>query len=366
MIENKLSIGVAGASGATGGEICRLLLGHPAVGEILPASRGETAFEQSHPNLLGCGLSYVSPDALMARAKTLDAVFLCTPSGEAMQTAQGFLEGGAKVIDLGPDFRFPDPGLYQLVYDRPHVSPELLTEAVYGVTELNRDAIAGARLVANPGCYAITTILATTPAIVHDLIDPDSAIHVCAVNGTSGAGGDPKRDTSHAAAFAGMLPYSMQGHRHGPELEYYLGQTAGRQLEVVLSTAHGNFVRGIQATISIKAHPRIASSLSRDILTRIWTDFYGEGTEKEAFVVINNFGRIGKKNAKEYHLYPNVARLAGANHCQIGLDYDPDRSQIKIVAATDNLVKGAAGSAIQNMNLMLGLSEDTGLRAFGL
>ena len=159
MTDKTLSIGVAGASGLTGGEVCRLLLTHPAVAEIVPASRGTTPFEQSHPNMLGSNLSFVTPDELLANAGKLDAVFLCTPSGEAMQTAQTYLDAGAKVVDLGPDFRFPDAALYQTVYDRPHTSPELLSEAVYGVSEFSRDAVSNARLIANPGCYAITTLL---------------------------------------------------------------------------------------------------------------------------------------------------------------------------------------------------------------
>lgn len=365
-MERRICVGVAGASGHTGGEVCRLLLGHENVAKILPSSRGEIAFEQLHPNLLGCGLEFITPETLASHAHELDAVFFCTPSGESMRAAEHFLRAGVKVVDLSPDFRFPTPALYESAYGKAHTAPHLLAEAVYGVTELARDAVRRASLVANPGCYAITTILGVAPALVHNLVATDATVHVSAVNGTTGAGSEPMRETSHAAVGGGMLPYSLEGHRHVPELEHHLGAIASRRLEVVLTTAHGNFARGILATITLRARADIADSLSRDTLTRIWNNHYGNGAAGENFVVVNSFSRSGGKHKKEYHLYPNVARLAGANHCHIGLDYDHTCGRIKIVAAIDNLVKGAAGSAIQNMNLMLGLPEDIGLKAYGL
>lgn len=361
-----IRVGVAGASGHTGGELCRLLLGHENVVSIAPSSRGDIAFERLHPNLLGCGLEFLTAEALAGRAQDFDAVFFCTPSGEAMRMAEHFLHAGARVVDLSPDFRFPTRELYEAAYGRPHTAPHLLGGAVYGVTELARDAVRNASLVANPGCYAITTILAVAPALAHDLLAPDAAIHVSAINGTTGAGSEPRRETSHAAVVGGMLPYSLEGHRHGPELAHHLGALAGRPIEVVFTTAHGNFARGIHVTITMRASAHVADSLSRNGLTRIWNDHYGEGARRERFIVVNSFPRTGERHEKEYWLYPNVARLAGSNFCHIGLDWDSASRRIKIVATTDNLVKGAAGSAIQNMNLMLGLAEDAGLRAYGL
>lgn len=363
---SKLRVGVVGASGYTGGELCRLLLGHESVGEILPTSRGSDAFERTHPNLLGSGLEFTSLPELIKTAASLDAAFFCTPPGEAMESAKLFLERGAKVVDLGPDFRFPTASQYTSVYGIPHVASELLERAVYGVTELNREKIRSAQLVANPGCYAITCILGLLPLIKAGLIDLSKEIHIAAINGTTGAGGSPTRDTSHATASNGVLPYSLEGHRHGPELEHQLASIADQPVEVVFTTAHGSFARGINALITVSAKNEHAKRLSRESLTELYIKHYVDGTDDEPFVVINQFKRAGAKNAKEYHLYPNVARVTGSNFCHIGLDYQAERGVIKIVAVTDNLVKGAAGSAIQNMNLMFNLPETTGLWHYGL
>lgn len=361
-----LSVGIVGASGHAGGELCRLLLLHDHVSLIMPASRTPQPFGLAHPNLLGCGLEFVSSEDLRAAARKLDVVFFCTPSGEAMQQARHFLDAGCRVIDLGPDFRFADAAAYARAYGREHAAPDLLQEAVYGATELHRARLAEARLVANPGCYAFATLLALAPAVRADLIDLSHDIHVSAVNGTSGASSTPMAATHHANAANGMLAYSMEGHRHGPELEQELSALAGRDVRVVMTTQHGPFPRGIQAVVTARAHPRHVAEIRRSTLTQTYLEAYGHGREGEYFVVVNPFDRGGEKNEKEYHLYPNVARLAGSNFCQIGLDVDPDRGHIKIVSAIDNLGKGAAGSAIQNMNLMVGLPEWTGLRAMGL
>ena len=363
---DKLRVGVVGASGYAGGELCRLLLSHECVQEILPTSRGSDAFERVHPNLLGCGLEFISLPELIETAASLDAVFLCTPPGEAMESAKLFLQLGVKVIDLGPDFRFPTASQYTSVYGIPHVASELLENAVYGVTELNRGKIRSAQLIANPGCYAITCILGLLPLIKTGFIDFSKEIHISAINGTTGAGGSPTRDTSHATVSNGVLPYSLEGHRHGPELEYQLASIADQPVEVVFTAAHGSFARGIHELITVSAKIEYAKKLSRESLIEFYIKYYGKGTDGEHFVVVNQFKRSGVKNAKEYHLYPNVARVTGSNFCHIGLDYQSEHGVIKIVAVSDNLVKGAAGSAIQNMNLMFNLPETTGLRHYGL
>jgi N-acetyl-gamma-glutamyl-phosphate reductase common form len=358
----KLTVGVWGGTGHTAREMCRLLLGHPEVGSILPASRQREPFELVHPNLAGSGLELLTPRELAERAGQLDAVFLCAPAGEAMRAAADFRQAGVRVIDLGADFRFRDPNDYQRVYGREHTAPQLLGEAVYGVTEFNRPRIAQTALIANPGCFAITAILALTPLLRAGRIAADRAICVHAVNGTTGAGSTPKSDLMHAEVSGSMLAYSLEGHRHGPEVEQFLGDVAGRPVTVDFNTAHGNFARGIH----LQANVPLAGPATRDDLLGLYTGAYGAGSAGEYFVLVNTLPKTGERNAKQYEIYPRLRNVVGSNFCHLGLDCDTDRGIAKIVAVTDNLVKGAAGSAIQNMNLMFGFDETCGLRAYAL
>lgn len=225
--ETGLTVGVIGATGYAGGELCRLLLNHPHVTRIVPTVRRGEVLEHVHPNLLGSALAFSTFEALKEQAGTVDVVFFCTPSGQAMQHATWFLDRGCRVIDVSADFRFSDPDIYKSVYGAEHTAPDLLGEAVYGVTELHRDRIAQARLVANPGCYVITALLALTPVLRSGWADLDHPVHIAAVNGTTGAGSTSVRAVMHAEAFGSMLPYSLDGHRHAPELETHLASQAG-------------------------------------------------------------------------------------------------------------------------------------------
>jgi N-acetyl-gamma-glutamyl-phosphate reductase common form len=361
-----IAVAVIGASGHAGGELCRLLLQHERVGRVVVSSRSTVPFELVHPNLAGSGYEFVAFDAVAAAAGSFDVVFFCTPAGQAMTQVGIFLDADCRVIDLSPDFRFPDPAAYKAVYGADHSSPELLGRAVYGATEIYRDQIRAARLIANPGCYALSCLLGLLPSIRAGVLDLSTDIHVSATNGTTGASSTPSRDTSHASVANGMLPYSLDGHRHEPELEHYLSLLAGDQVTLIMNTFHGPFPRGIQTVITSKPSDSYAKPLSRRALTDLYLEQYGVGTSGEYFVIVNSHERQGVRNDKEYHLYPNVARLAGSNFCHIGLDYDSGHSRVKIVSAIDNLGKGAAGSAIQNMNVMFEFRENTGLTVFGL
>ncbi|MEQ4303820.1 N-acetyl-gamma-glutamyl-phosphate reductase [Plantactinospora sp. B6F1] len=355
---------VVGAAGHTGGEVCRLLLGHPYVGEILPTSRSDLPFDQTHPNLRGCGLVYRSADeALDARP---DVAFLCAPAGEAMRMAPRFLTAGTRVVDLGPDFRFADPDVYTRVYGRPHLAPELLAKAAYGVSELNRAEITAARLVANPGCYVITALLALYPLLGAAFVDWSSLIRISAINGTSGGGTAPHPRLMHAEVAGSMLSYSLNGHRHAPELETVLGRLGGRPVSVDLSTAYGPFVRGTFLTASLSVGTAWRDDLDRDAVLDRYRKTYGSGADGEYFVRVVDQPRRGGLNEKEYDLYPRLADVVGSNFCHVGTDYDATHAVIRVVAVTDNLGKGAAGSAIQNMNLLTGLPESTGLAAYAL
>lgn len=357
-----LDVGVLGASGIAGGELCRLLLGHPAVGMITAAARQPGPLARAHPNLAGCGIEMVKPDELHGRAGEFDVLFTSTPAGEAMRAVGRHYEQGTRIIDLSPDFRFTEAVEYKRVYGEEHASPELLGEAVYGVTELYREELAAARLVANPGCYAITAILALAPLLHQNLLDPHALVSIHAVNGTTGAGSTPKPDLMHAQVSGSLLSYSLDGHRHGPELEHVLAKMGGRQVIVDLNTAHGDFPRGIHLQVNV----RLSGALRRDELLDLYTRAYGRGHDGAYFVMVNTEPKLGHLNAKQYELYPRLNEVVGSNFCRIGLDRDDERGVVKIVAVTDNLVKGAAGSAIQNMNVMLGLDETLGLRAYAL
>ncbi|MFM9443294.1 N-acetyl-gamma-glutamyl-phosphate reductase [Streptomyces acidiscabies] len=358
MSASRVRAAVIGASGFTGGEMLRLLLNHPDVARIAAAARSQDEpLESVHPHLLGSGLEFTTPDEVTARAGDFDVVFLCTPSGEAMRRAGDLLAAGTRVVDLSADFRFADPGTYARAYGAEHTATDALAEAVYGVSEFNRERIARARLIANPGCYVITALLGVVPLYDSGIADPASPLNLVGINGTSGAGNKPRAEVMHPNAFAALLPYSLQGHRHAHELEDQIG----RGVVVDLSTAHGNFARGIhiQATVPVRADVR--GELSREALL----DLYRARYKDEFFVRVNARPAHGGLTDKDYRRYPTLAGVTGSNFCHIGLDYDARRGAVKVVAVTDNLVKGAAGSAIQNMNLMLGLDETAGLRTYG-
>ncbi|WP_217254048.1 N-acetyl-gamma-glutamyl-phosphate reductase [Streptomyces sp. AC602_WCS936] len=361
-----LRTAIIGGTGYAGGELSRLLLDHPAVADIVPTARGGEDFERVHPNLLGSGLAFTGVDTVLDKAGEFDVVFLCTPSGEAMRLAPRLLAAGTRVIDLSADFRFADPKAYETAYGAPHTAPDLLPEAVYGVTEFHRERIARARLVANPGCYVITALLGLDPLLRSGLAEPSAPLHIAATNGTTGAGVKPRTEILHAEVFGSMLPYSLQGHRHAPELETHLADAAGGPVTVDLSTAHGNFARGIYIQASVRIRHESRERVSRALLLDRYRERYGAGKDGEFFVRINDQGAEGGPTDKDYRRYPSLAGVTGSNFCHIGVDHDPRRGVAKVVAVTDNLVKGAAGSAIQNMNVMLGLDETTGLRTHGL
>ncbi len=365
---NGLAVGVVGASGYAGGELCRLLLGHPDVARLVPASRGdaELELERVHPNLRGCGLTLRPVERLLAEAGELDLVFLSAPAGEAMQLAPALLERGVRVVDLSADFRFADAAAYERTYGRPHASPGLLAEAVQGVTELNRERIGSARLVANPGCYVIGILLALAPLVAARMVDLGAPLHVNALNGSTGAGRTPRGAVMHAEMFGSVLPYSMEGHRHGPEIEARLEELGAAGARVSLATAHGSFARGIYVNAALPLVAPAGEGFDRAALIDLYAAYYGSGHEGEHFVLVNDREASGDLNAKDYEIYPTVAGVTGSNFCHIGLDRDRRTGMAKVMAAIDNLGKGAAGSAVQNMNVMLGLEETAGIGQYGI
>lgn len=367
MTDRKLTVGVYGGRGYTGRELCRLLLGHKNVGRIIPASKGADDFDAVNPNLAGCGLKLISPEDLEARAKEMDVVFLRGDGGESLRQAPLFLEKGVKVIDLGADFRLTKE-TYEKVYGKQHTQPELLEEAAYGVTELNREQIKGARLVANPGCYVITGLLGLYPLLKEGMIQLHH-IPINAINGTTGAKSEPEKGTMHTNVYGNILSYNMEGHRHSGEfeeqIEIFGGSKAkfwGAKVVVDFNVAHGDFTTGIHLVASPLVEDIFRDGLSREKLIEIYKSHYAG--EQFQFIRINARPKSAGGTAKVYDVYPQIKDVRGTNYCDIGLDYDKERGIAKVIVATDNLVKGSAGSAIQNMNVMFGFDEAEGLRGY--
>jgi N-acetyl-gamma-glutamyl-phosphate reductase common form len=359
-----ISVAVVGAAGHAGREACRLLLGHPGVARIVPIARGDEQFEDVHPNLLGSGLAF-HPTDVLDQPGQFQAAVLCTPTGEAMRLAPALLDAGVRVVDLSADFRFADPAEFERVHGREHTSPALLGKAVYGAAELYRDQIRAASLVANPGCYALTALLALEPLFTSGLVDSGATVHIAAVNGTTGAGSKLTRRTSHAESAQSVASYDLDGHRHAPEIEDRLGLAAGGVRPIIdLSTAHGPFARGIHLTASAPLSRRAGAAPTRDTVLEAYLARYGAGGTGEFFVRVNARPATGGRNGKDYLRLPPLSAVTGTNYCHLGAEVDERIGVVRATAVTDNLGKGAAGSAIQNLNLMFGFEETTGLRGY--
>jgi len=328
----------------------RLLLAHPEAELAWWASREAGPADAAHRNLLGTGLQFVNSGDDPPAA---DVVFLCTPTGVAMELAPQLLGAGCRVVSMAADFRLSDRETFERVYG-PHSAWDLVAEAAYGIPELHRDAIRTARLVANPGCFSSAAILALAPAVA--ALGPDAAI-VDGISGTSGAGAELDRSMHHPEMWQTVLPYNVVDHRHSYEMEGELSAVGGRPLTVHFTSHYGCFGRVYwpRATILAEGIP------DRDALLATYRDFY----DGEPFVTVN-FLTGSPDAAWNYIPYPSVADVAGSNHCQIGLDVDRRRGRLVVFSAIDNMGKGACGAAVQNMNVMFGLPETMGLELRGL
>jgi N-acetyl-gamma-glutamyl-phosphate reductase common form len=347
-----VAVGIVGGSGYSGGELLRLLLVHPRARIAFVTSRGDKSLQAIHRNLVGTDLRFVREE----EAGDADVVFLCTPARESMLKAPAWLARGAKVVDIGSDFRLKDRETFERVYKAQHTCWELVDEAPYGATELHRQAIRGARLVANPGCFAYTAILTLAPLVKAGLIDRERVV-VDGLSGTSGAGAEPVTPTHHSEIGNGVFAYNVVDHRHTYEIEQELSGVAGAPVTVHFTPYYCPFTRGILAG----CHGFLTREVTRDEVLALYEDFYRD----EPFVRTLAFEK-DPKASWQYLPYPSVASVAGSNFVQIGVDVDPRRRRVVAFGALDNLGKGAASSAIQNMNCMLGLAEDSGLRGVGL
>ena len=341
----KLKVGIIGGSGYTGIELLRLLHQHPSAKVHAITSRalkGKKLYEV-FPNMHGMSdLSYLLPDD--EKLFECDVVFFATPHGVAMNSAELFLERNIKVIDLGADFRITDSAIWSEWYNMEHTQESLLNEAVYGQPEIKRSAIKDARLIANPGCYPTAVLLALKPLLENNLIDPSNIIADCK-SGASGAGRNANQATLLCEITESFKPYGVSGHRHFPEIKQELESISGGVIGLTFTPHLVPMSRGIEATIYTDLIDSDADILS----------CYEKAYENEEFVKILPEG-----------VYPETRSVKSSNYCQISIQYVEHSNKLVIMSVIDNLGKGAAGQAIQNMNLMFGLDEKEGLLEIGL
>jgi N-acetyl-gamma-glutamyl-phosphate reductase len=334
-----VKVGIVGGTGYTGVELLRLLAVHPDVQITAITSRGEagTPVARLFPSLRGrVDLAFSDPAA--TDLSSCDCVFFATPNGVAMGQAKALLEAGVKVVDLSADFRLKDRAEWEKWYKMTHAAPELLAEAVYGLPEISRDKIRSARLVANPGCYATAVQLALLPLVAGDFVDRDHLV-ADAKSGVSGAGRKAEIDILFSEASDNFKAYAVGGHRHHPEIVQSLSGVAGRAIGLTFVPHLVPMIRGILATV----YARITRET--DFQKLFEARFAGE-----PFVDVLPAGT-----------QPETRWVRGSNMCRIAVHRPMGGDTLVVLAVEDNLVKGAAGQALQNMNLMFGLRENRGL-----
>ena len=348
-----IKVGIVGVSGYGGGELARLLTQHPGV-ELTYVTSGTYAGKPLSAALPGINrqisLSCEKFDPAVA-AEKCDVVFLAGEAGMAMRAAPLLLEAGKKIVDLSADFRLKDPAVYKEWYKAEHTAPQLLDEAVYGLPELNRGSIKTATLVANPGCHVTAAVLALLPILDH--IDLNSIV-IDSLSGVSGAGRSKFGLDYHFAELnESMRPYGVGGvHRHTPEIEQALGWRTEQPVVVTFTPHLVPITRGILTTVYATLTSGPAEPDTMDWLhMHTYFGYYHD----EPFVTVLQPGQ-----------FPATKHVTGTNFCHIGLAVDRRTNRVIIVSAIDNLVKGAAGQAIQNMNLMCGFDETAGLTGSAL
>ncbi|WP_421683529.1 N-acetyl-gamma-glutamyl-phosphate reductase [Stutzerimonas urumqiensis] len=336
-----IKIGIVGGTGYTGVELLRLLAQHPEAEVAVITSRSEDGVlvKDMYPNLRGHydSLAFSVPD--VATLGSCDAVFFATPHGVAHALAGELLSEGTRVIDLSADFRLKDADEWAKWYGQPHGAPQLLPQAVYGLPEVNREAIRGARLIAVPGCYPTATQLGFLPLLEAGIADTTRLIADCK-SGVSGAGRGAKVSSLLTEASESMMAYSVKGHRHLPEINQGLRRAAGGEVGLTFVPHLAPMVRGIHATL-------YATVADREVDLQA---LYEERYRNEPFVDVLPAGS-----------HPETRSVRGANVCRIAVHRPQGGDLVVVLSVIDNLVKGASGQAIQNLNIMFGLDERTGL-----
>lgn len=336
-----IRVSIVGVAGYTGGELLRILLRHPEteVVGIFGEEHAGARLVSLHPHLSGiAGERRVEKPDYGRIGSESDAVFMATPNGVAMRVVPKILEGGAKVVDLSADYRFEDVRVYEKYYTK-HESPQV--RGVYGLPELHREEIKGAKLIANPGCYPTAAILALAPLVKEKLVELDRLV-VNAMSGTSGAGRGLRENLHHPVCGENASAYSATTHRHLPEIRQELERLAGRGVGLCFTPHLIPVVRGILCT----AHAFLREERSKEELLGVYRRFYS-----------------GEPFVRVVEDLPELNYVVGSNYCDIGLEVSEDGKWVVVVSAIDNLLKGGSGQAVQNMNLRFGLKETMGLEA---
>lgn len=338
-----VKVSIIGATGYTGAELLRLLSGHEAAEVVAVTSESHTGADISdiYPHLGSFFADRLENlAALEDIARRSDVVFIALPHGHAMEAVRTISKHKTKVIDLGADYRFRDTAVYEKWYKLPHTHPDAV--AVYGLTELYREEVRTADIVGNPGCYTTASILALAPLVKSGLIDLSSII-VDAKSGVSGAGRSLSLGSHFTEVFESVKAYNIGGHRHTPEIEQILSNLGGSEIVISFTPHLIPMARGILST----CYANLKRGVTAEQADAAYEGMYGS----EPFIRL--LGRGG---------YPVTKNTRGSNFCDLGWHIDSRTGRIVVVAALDNLVKGAAGQAIQNMNVMFGLDERAGLK----
>lgn len=349
---NRLRVAIAGGSGYTGGELARLLLFHPQVEltQVASSSHAGHYLHSTHPNLRKLSsLRFCHPDDLAS----CDLLFLCLPHGMSSREIERYRAIAPRIIDLSADFRLSSAELYTQWYGEPHCAPHLLEEAIYGLPELHRMELPGATLVSGTGCMATAAILGLVPLYQAGLVNNAVPLVVEAKVGSSASGATPGAGSHHPDRSGAVRSFQPTGHRHTAELIQELGRVAGGELHqrIAFSATAVELVRGVLIT----AHVFLNEDVDERTLWRLFREVY----QHEPFI------RLVKERHGVYR-YPEPKILVGSNYCDIGFELDPHQQRVVVIAALDNLVKGAAGNAVQALNCMYGWDEALGLTFPGL
>ena len=335
-----IKAGIVGGTGYTGVELLRLLVAHPEVELSVITSRSEAgkSVADLYPNLRGhLEIAFQEPE--LDQLSQCDVVFFATPNGTAMNMAEGLLSAGVKVIDLAADFRLKDPAVWKQWYGMDHACPDILEEAVYGMPEINREAIRSARIIANPGCYPTAVTLGFLPLIENGLVE-DQHLIADAKSGVSGAGRGANVGSLLCEASESIRPYAVDGHRHLPEIKQTLSTVANHSVGLTFVPHLTPMIRGIEATLYA-----VVKGDTDDLIAQ-----YQQRYQNEVFVDVLPAGTM-----------PETRSVKGSNMCRISVFRPQQGDTVVVSSVIDNLVKGAAGQAVHNMNIMFGLDETAGI-----
>ena len=338
-----IKVGIIGATGYAGGELVRILMGHKEAEIVWYGSRSyiDQKYADVYRNMFQIVDAKCMDDNIEALADQVDVIFTATPQGFLASVINENILGKTKIIDLSADFRIKDVKVYEKWYGIEHKSPQFIEEAVYGLCEVNRDKVKGARLIANPGCYTTCSILTAYPLAKAGIIDMRTLI-VDAKSGTSGAGRGAKVPNLFCEVNENMKAYGVASHRHTPEIEEQLGYASGENVTISFTPHLVPMNRGILAT----EYATLKKDVTGEEVKAIYDKYYAD----EKFVRVLGEG-----------VCPETKWVEGSNYVDIGFKLDPRTNRIVMMGAIDNLVKGAAGQAVQNMNLLFGLPESEGL-----